>query len=223
MRLLLSKILITSTVLILSACGNGDHMPLSSSNSGLQGKPGQSSGSSNEVTFADVKPIFKRTCANCHVPGGTLPDWQDYSVAFAKRDRLYDRVIVKKDMPLGGGLSDDERKLIGKWLSGGALKGPVTRQQAPTVSAPAQSSQPVNGPILTYNKDIRPIFEKNCTFCHSMDSGLPNWMDYKVAFEKRNRLMGRVVVKKDMPMCSQVSDEDRELIRSWLESGALQE
>lgn len=214
-------------MITLTACGKGEHMPLRSVEGAQNNpqKPGNNVDSPSKVTFADVKPIFKKACASCHVPGGALPDWQNYSEAFNKKDRLYDRVMVKKDMPLGGGITEDERKLIGQWLIDGALGepdvvAPPTPNPEPT---PAPPVEPINQPVITFNKVILPVFQKYCKNCHNAHTSLANWLDYNVSFAKKDRIMDRVVIKKDMPMGGQMPNENRELIKKWIEGGALKE
>lgn len=69
------------------------------------------------ITFyRDVEPIFKRTCAACHNEGSAIPNWQNYEVSFAKKVQLMDRVVVKKDMPIGFPMTDAEREVIRQWL-----------------------------------------------------------------------------------------------------------
>jgi mono/diheme cytochrome c family protein len=88
-------------------------------------------------------------------------------------------------------------------------------------SAPQASTQTASaGP--TYQKDILPIFTKNCSSCHNARSGLPNWLDYQVAFGKKDRIMERDVVKRTMPPPGMPPLQESEVatIKKWLESGA---
>lgn len=75
----------------------------------------------------------------------------------------------------------------------------------------------------TFLQDVAPVFEKKCSKCHAQGGGLPYWGDYKTTFKKQDRLLARVVSKKDMPpsyATTTLSDSERALIGKWLEAGA---
>lgn len=68
----------------------------------------------------EVRPIFERSCSQCHLPGGTagfsLATFDDWN---GRKDAIKDRVVVKKDMPPAGTfLSDADRAAIGSWVDG---------------------------------------------------------------------------------------------------------
>lgn len=64
----------------------------------------------------NVQPIYAKSCSQCHVPGGSsgipLATYLQWS---GKRTTIYDRVVVKRDMPQGRTLSDEDRMAIGTW------------------------------------------------------------------------------------------------------------
>lgn len=75
----------------------------------------------NATWQRDVSPIFARTCAACHNPGG--PAGIDLSTPHAwaaHRDEIRKRVVVAKDMPPRDDAkvfpSDAERAQLAKWL-----------------------------------------------------------------------------------------------------------
>lgn len=85
------------------------------------------------VSFAtEIAPLVKTNCGipSCHVPGGngngtyvSGPDATvDYAEVKAKVDNgsFNDRVLVQKDMPQGGSLTDCEKNRISEWLNAGA-------------------------------------------------------------------------------------------------------
>ena len=78
--------------------------------------------SSNVLSFKkDILPIVKDQCMLCH-PQIQAPDWTDYEAAktFATNGKLMDRVVIKKDMPLGTPMSDELRNIIKEWILSGA-------------------------------------------------------------------------------------------------------
>lgn len=81
----------------------------------------------------------------------------------------------------------------------------------------------LNNPASTgpfYISDILPLIKINCSSCHNSVSAVPNWLDYNIAYEKRNLIYIRVVTKKDMPMGRNMSDADRALFAAWIDAGA---
>jgi uncharacterized membrane protein len=68
-------------------------------------------------------------------------------------------------------------------------------------------------------EDVRPILEKRCVGCHSSnDSG--DWSHYRIAFSKRKEIYLRVVELRNMPLYSKMPEEERNLIKEWVEQGA---
>jgi len=73
-------------------------------------------------TFTNpVQNIFANKCFICHnkrsMPG---KDWTKYEQAYKYRKRIYDRVIIRKDMPKGLTMTNEEREIIKKWIDQGA-------------------------------------------------------------------------------------------------------
>jgi hypothetical protein len=79
-----------------------------------------------EVSFsADIFPIIEMSCATtaCHKQGGFANGiFEDYTGVKAKVDNgsFHQRVLVDKDMPPGGSLSDEELAILKAWLDNGA-------------------------------------------------------------------------------------------------------
>ena len=104
-------------------------------------------------------------------------------------------------------------------------------------TALAQNTAPVStgsaGSSPTYLRDIQPIFMGNCSRCHNQESRFVyNWLDYKTAFADRWEIRRRVwdswkgsYYKEPMPIANSpeslaLSDEERQSIRHWVDSGA---
>lgn len=211
------------------------------------GKPnGGSSPGAVKVSYTrDVLPVFQKNCAMCHGAGRMNPkDWTSYDVAFANKDLILLRVVTQKDMPLGIPLSESERELIGEWIKLGALDAPVETAPAPVpepqptatptptpeptaTATPVPSPEPVPSPTLilnpTYRGQVRDIFVNRCSMCHGDGKMNPSdWTDYAQAFAKKDLILQRVVVEGTMPMGSPLEDADRELIRRWIDKGAIE-
>ncbi|MCM2279151.1 MAG: hypothetical protein NDJ89_13830 [Oligoflexia bacterium] len=185
------------------------------------------------IGYGDVLPIFKSRCGLCHNPGTPDKNWQDYDTTYAKRAVITQRLIVQKSMPPGGmPISDNERNLIDEWIRAGA---PFDAPGSDPVPAPEPSIEPeptitsspspeptgAPGGVPTYDEVIRPrIFEKTCRMCHNEATPDKNWLDYSVAYAKREVIYQRVVVLKNMPMGLPMSDAERQLVADWVAAGA---
>jgi len=68
---------------------------------------------------ADVRPIFERVCARCHLPGGTADvDLSTPAAWRAHHGELVDRVVENRTMPPAGvELSDADRHTLAVWLA----------------------------------------------------------------------------------------------------------
>src|ERR1035438_8431344 len=106
-------------------------------------------------------------------------------------------------------------------------------------TALAQNAAPAatgaTGQSPTYLRDIQPIFMGNCSRCHNQQSHFVyNWLDYKTAFADRWEIRRRVwdsyqgsYYKEAMPIANSPeslarADEDRRIIRDWVNSGSPQ-
>lgn len=87
----------------------------------------------------------------------------------------------------------------------------------------------------TYLRDVLPILMGKCARCHSEQNHLmQNWLDYRTASAERWEIKRRVwdswsgaYFKQPMPTVNSpeheaISDEERAIIRDWVESGASQ-
>ncbi len=63
-----------------------------------------------------VQPVYVRVCADCHAPGGTSGiDLSSYASWSQRKALVYDRVLVKKNMPQGRTLDDADMQSISAW------------------------------------------------------------------------------------------------------------
>lgn len=85
----------------------------------------------------------------------------------------------------------------------------------------------------TYLHDVLPLILGKCARCHNEQGRfLPNWADYKTAYAERQEIKRRVwdawkgkYFKQAMPAgncpeCQTITEEDRALIRTWVDNGA---
>ena len=85
----------------------------------------------------------------------------------------------------------------------------------------------------TYLRDIQPIFMGSCSRCHNQESRFVyNWLDYQTAYADRWEIRRRIwdswkgnYYKESMPVANSpeslaLTDEQRMLIRNWVDSGA---
>ncbi len=87
---------------------------------------GTSNCDTSNVSFNDhILPLVKSSCATaeCHAPGGSGNGlFENYDQIRVKVDNnsFYQRVVVDRDMPPGGGLNECQIQLIEQWINLGA-------------------------------------------------------------------------------------------------------
>lgn len=70
----------------------------------------------------NIKRIIDQHCISCHVPGngvGAVGDYRTYSglKTYLDNGKILDRVVIDKDMPQGGGMSQAQRDSINCWIA----------------------------------------------------------------------------------------------------------
>lgn len=76
----------------------------------------------------NIKTIIDQHCISCHVPGsgvaGAVGDYTTFEGLKSRLDngKILDRVVVQKDMPQGGGMSQAQRDSINCWIAAGYPK-----------------------------------------------------------------------------------------------------
>ncbi len=165
------------SLLLLSACGSGrmpvtDSSSLSGQSAAQSGAPGSSTSLSYEV---DIKPILLANCVSCHGAGKLNPnDWQNYDNVIAKKDAMYQRIVVLKNMPLVGNLPQADRDLIGAWINAGAPRYPVAASTPPSGTTtpdgttPTPPTPPITPPSPPTPAQQAQLTDKlhYCAWCH---------------------------------------------------------
>ncbi len=216
---MIKKFFALSSFVFLLACGD-QHLQLNRFQKANNGGSTME-GVEAAVTFErDIKPLFERACQACHNNGSAIPDWSNYEVSFAKRDRLLERVVIKRDMPLGIPITEEERRLIGDWLRLGAPKG----GSRPTT--PVEPVEPaLENEVLTYAQVKSKVFDPYCAVCHNENSGelMPNWGNPETVRGLKDKIYSRVVLDKTMPPPGlPFSEEAREILKKWIDDGAVE-
>ncbi|MCM2278127.1 MAG: hypothetical protein NDJ89_08625 [Oligoflexia bacterium] len=227
---------IAAVLLVSVACGNGAQMIVQNE----QGSSRQASNAKYEgpTYMKDIRPIIVEKCKSCH-PGVGPGDWLDFKQVKARAELIKFKVYVNKSMPMGGTMTDEQRKLFADWVDLGAVEsapdsapgngGDTTQPADPapapsTEPAPAPSTEPTTSPVpaptgcVTFEQ-LKPVIQNRCQLCHGSMAPEKNWSTYASAFLKRDRI--RVMVEsKAMPMGMPMPDEERALILRWVDSGA---
>ncbi len=114
---------------------------------------------------------------------------------------------------------------------------PTARDSSATVTTLAEepsAGSPIT--LLGYQEDIQPIFQRNCIACHSAVVQQKNLQVTAYAPLMRGSSSGDVVIPGDseasilwqqvdsgkMPLIGELKPEERELIRQWIDDGALE-
>lgn len=148
------------------------------------------------VSFADsIAPIIEQKCLNCH--GGANPragldlstfaGWRKggrsgplITPGSAARSLLFAKLTtpdMQRRMPQNGPpLSDDELRLIGKWIEGGArydgdkedtLIADLGSPGAGTLDASVIIPKPTGSETVSFKRDIAPFMSNLCVRCHN--------------------------------------------------------
>ena len=112
---------------------------------------------------------------------------------------------------------------------GPSMGNPVAPDQSAAASQGAAKQNP------TYLGDVQPIFMGSCARCHNQQSRFVyDWLDYKTAYSDRWEIKRRIwdswkgsYYKEPMPVTNSpeslaLTDEQRETIKDWVESGATE-
>ncbi len=204
------------------------------------------------ITFEqNIKPLFKEKCSLCHNAASALPNLLNYDVALEKKDRLVDRIYLKRDMPLVAFMTNEERTLVKQWVDDGAVRGVINPDDtdtpqddnSPVVGVP-QPLDPINPPppivpdgtvgaeepfvepsVLNFSTINASVFDRYCASCHNEKSPavITNFGDYNKLYPRLNSLIYRVFITKDMPLDGSMPEAAREALRKWIAQGANKE
>lgn len=129
------------------SCGGGKHMPENKSTQGPTIPPNSSGNTKSEPQAIkgptyneDIHPIFQKYCGACHRPGSGLPNWLDYSQAYAKRNKIMENGVIKRIMPPKGmpQLAESDIAKIKLWIENGA---PEQKNAVVTTTQNVQETQ----------------------------------------------------------------------------------
>lgn len=76
----------------------------------------------------NIKNIIDQQCLGCHITGsgvvGAVGDFSTYEglKTYLDNGKVLDRVVERKDMPQGGGMSQSQRDSINCWIEAGYPK-----------------------------------------------------------------------------------------------------
>jgi hypothetical protein len=75
---------------------------------------------------------------------------------------------------------------------------------------------------VSFSQEILPIMQQRCTGCHSTSYSCGSLEDYMGVKDKYNNgtLKQRVIVQKDMPSGSSLTQAEIQKINCWIEQGA---
>lgn len=208
----LKNILIIVTAILLASCGGAKHN--SAGTNTIQGISDK-----KLITFNDILPLLEQKCSLCHRRGGNVFNVLDYETALSKIAEINNRVVVVKDMPEIGTMTDEERDIIARWVEDGGLEGNIN-EEPPTPEEPPMPEDPPGPQLISFSEVIRPLFKMKCALCHNENSGLLNVLDYSAIITRLDALNNRVVVRKDMPQVGTMTDEERNLVEEWILQGA---
>jgi uncharacterized membrane protein len=186
------------------------------------------------ISYADVSTIFQNRCVTCHGSSGGV-NLESLASARTALARIRQSTIIEHRMPKspGASLSDEERMTLWAWIDAGAPEVPANGGSV----TPPQPTMPPLEP--TFDSIKSHIIDKKCLSCHS-----PGGKAERDPFVTRSDLVDSaldIVVPGDAsqseivhvltpgsrrPMppsdsgITPVSQEDLEVIKTWINKGA---
>ena len=153
----------------------------------------------------------------CHKAGGMNPkDWTIFEVAKKNVDLINKRLFIDRDMPMAGELSAEEKNMIKVWISEGApFRTDESKELTPLWEDKTLAEVRFDGEF-----GVRNIFKNKCSQCHNGSIHDKNWALYDVAKNNLELIKKRVFRDKDMPMVGALTSEEKENLKTWIETGA---
>lgn len=81
--------------------------------------PDPASPSAESISFAAAREVLNRNCLSCHGGSGGV-FFRTPEEILQKADRIRQRAIVERSMPLGRALSEQDYQTLSQWLEQGA-------------------------------------------------------------------------------------------------------
>ncbi len=114
--------------------------------------------------------------------------------------------------------------------AGNAEKPTAGNEGTPSDGTTGNGAPEDNTNKISFETQIKPLFQKHCSLCHTAQMPpVVDWTDYSATkpYVDSGSLLERIWTLKDdpaksMPLANafQMTDEERELIKNWIESGA---
>jgi len=104
--------------------------------------------------------------------------------------------------------------------------GAQTSQNAPSAGGDVgqdEAATQQSSSSISFQEDIRPLFEKRCMMCHKYTLHRIQWTEYDESMQYVNsgQLLERVWNLQDMPPPGmEMTEEERKLVKDWIEGGA---
>jgi hypothetical protein len=93
---------------------------------------------------------------------------------------------------------------------------------------PVESEPIVLGGLVTFNKDIKPMFTSKCSPCHA-DGGDRNnkYVDYNTAKTLITGIIGRIIKERSDPLFmpkngTKLNKTEMDLVNKWIDDGLLE-
>lgn len=184
----------------------------------------------------EVLPLLQEKCFSCH-NGNPLPNWTEYNLAVSKLTAINHRILIKKDMPLGGKLTEPELAIMAEWINLERTNNPTAAQEDGDLATISLDTNPLNDTPaasllnpkevqsvatggqseLFYDSIILPIVKNKCTSCHGENSYYGNWTSFSVLAAKIDALENRILIKGDMPALGELSALEKIHFRTFIQ------
>ncbi len=164
-----------------------------------------------------IKQIINANCAlpTCH-GGNQTPLLTNYPSVYANRNEIMQRAVVERTMPPSGPLGQCSIEKLKTWIDNGAPEFP-----ADTTGGNIQCDTNV---VLAYNGQVKTIIDQNCATsgCHLDGPQRPWFSNYLAVYNNRQLILEKAVESDQMPPNSTLDSCSKEVLRKWIEAGAIE-
>jgi uncharacterized membrane protein len=200
------------------------------------------------ISYADVKTkVFDVSCVRCHGNDGGVT-LETYEEVFHEMELIRITTLEEHSMPKGSSLSAEQIEVLTAWINAGGpnesvnIREPSTPTEPPVVVTPPTEPPvvitPPTEPVVIFDTIKSDIIENKCMGCHAR----PNLLE-KFPLNSRDGMLqkgllvpgnaevsllyktllptARKVMPPNRPNVKQLTQEEINAIKTWIDNGAL--
>ncbi len=161
--------------------------------------------------------VFAPKCIACHGSQGGV-NLESYASLKSLLPAIQQATLVNQNMPRGGSLTENERKILSAWFEQGAPELPGG-PPAPVNPPNTPPIPPVNDTMMNFAFVKERIFQPRCVSCHGSFGGV-NLETYASVRANLARVSQAALVDRRMPPSGPLRADEQALLSTWIAKGA---